>query len=72
MTEPARPLNAMRDSYLLARYAAITVALFVPLLPSFALVRNLYPFAGSTMMMAGGDSRSKPPQPLNNSPMVVH
>ena len=55
MTEPARPLNAMRDSYLLGRYAVLTVALFVPLLLSFAFLRNLYPFAASTMMMAGGD-----------------
>ena len=37
-----------------ARYAVLTVALFVPLLWAFLSVRNLYPFAASTMMMAGG------------------
>ncbi|HZT60894.1 MAG TPA: hypothetical protein VFA21_19985, partial [Pyrinomonadaceae bacterium] len=37
------------------RYAALTVALFAPLLFAFASVRNLYPFAASTEMMAGGD-----------------
>jgi hypothetical protein len=58
MKEPAQPLNAVRDRYLLARYAALTVALFVPLLLAFAFVRNLYPFAASTMMMAGGDLQS--------------
>jgi hypothetical protein len=37
------------------RYALLTAALFAPLLYSFLAVRNLYPFAASTMMMAGGD-----------------
>lgn len=37
------------------RYALLTAALFVPLLYSFLAVRNVYPFAASTMMMAGGD-----------------
>jgi hypothetical protein len=37
------------------RYAALTLALFVPLLTAFIFVRNLYPFAASTEMMAGGD-----------------
>jgi hypothetical protein len=37
------------------RYALLTVALFAPLLYCFFAVRNLYPFAASTMMMAGGD-----------------
>jgi hypothetical protein len=36
-------------------YALLTVALFAPLLYSFLAVRNVYPFAASTMMMAGGD-----------------
>jgi hypothetical protein len=36
------------------RYALLTVALFAPLLWAFLSVRNLYPFAASTMMMAGG------------------
>lgn len=37
------------------RYALLTAALFAPLLLSFISIRNLYPFAASTMMMAGGD-----------------
>jgi hypothetical protein len=37
------------------RYALLTAALFAPLLYSFLAVRNVYPFAASTMMMAGGD-----------------
>ncbi len=40
-----------------ARYALLTLALFAPLVYSFLAVRNLYPFAASTMMMAGGDLR---------------
>jgi hypothetical protein len=39
------------------RYALLTAALSGPLLLSFLSVRNLYPFAASTMMMAGGDLR---------------
>lgn len=41
-----------------SRYTILTFALFAPLLASFVLIRNLYPFAASTMMMAanpGGD-----------------
>lgn len=38
-------------------YAILTIALFAPLLASFVLIRNLYPFAASTMMMAAGNSR---------------
>ena len=37
------------------RYALLTAALFLPLLYSFIAIRNVYPFAASTMMMAGGD-----------------
>lgn len=48
----ARPDAARR---LKVRYALLTAALFVPLLYSFLAVRNVYPFAASTMMMAGGD-----------------
>ena len=33
------------------RYVVLTVALFVPLLLAFASLRNLYPFAASTMML---------------------
>lgn len=42
------------DRRLRVRYAALTVALFAPLLWAFVSVRNLYPVAASTMMMAGG------------------
>jgi hypothetical protein len=42
------------EGRLRVRYAILTVALFVPLLWAFLSVRNLYPFAASTMMMAGG------------------
>jgi len=37
------------------RYGILTLALFVPLLSSFVFIRNLYPFAASTMMMAAVD-----------------
>ncbi len=33
------------------KYAALTAALFVPLLLSFIFIRDLYPFAASTMMV---------------------
>lgn len=33
------------------RYAALTAALFIPLLLSFIFIRDLYPFAASTMMV---------------------
>ena len=39
------------------RYAILTLALCLPLLLSFVFIRNLYPFAASTMMMKGGDLR---------------
>jgi hypothetical protein len=40
------------------RYAVLTLALFVPLLVAFVSLRNLYPFAASTEMMAGGDPQA--------------
>ena len=43
------------DRRLKTRYALLTALLFIPLLTAFVFVRNLYPFAASTMMMAGGD-----------------
>lgn len=46
------------DRRLLIRYGALTFFLFVPLLIAFAFVRNLYPIAASTMMMAGGNFES--------------
>lgn len=60
-TGPFAELVAEDDSRarrrFLVRYALLTSALFFPLLISFAGIRNLYPFAASTMMMAGGDLR---------------
>jgi hypothetical protein len=47
--------SMQRDRWLLARYILLTFALFLPLVLAFAFIRNLYPFAASTMMMAGGD-----------------
>jgi hypothetical protein len=47
--------SAGSDRWLLSRYILLTLVIFVPLLIAFAFVRNLYPFAASTMMMAGGD-----------------
>ena len=49
--------NAQLKSHrrLRLRYAALTLLLFVPLMISFVFVRNLYPFAASTMMMEPGD-----------------
>lgn len=42
----------------LIRYAALTVALAVPLLLAFVSIRNLYPFAASTMMLRDRDRGS--------------
>ena len=47
-----------QDRRTLAGYAALTVALFVPLLLAFASIRNLYPFAASTMMLGIRDTQS--------------
>lgn len=49
----AKPVNPDERRWIVT-YALLTVFLFGPLLISFALIRNLYPFAASTMMMAGG------------------
>lgn len=46
------------DRRALVRYAALTVALFVPLVLAFFSLRNVYPFAASTMMLGGGDLQS--------------
>lgn len=40
------------------RYAALTVALFIPLILAFVSIRNLYPFAASTMMLGLKDMQS--------------
>jgi hypothetical protein len=46
------------DRRALVRYAALTIALFVPLILAFASIGNLYPFAASTMMMGIRDVQS--------------
>jgi hypothetical protein len=59
-TQDAKPddRSTAEDRRALVRYAALTVALFVPLLLAFASVRNLYPFAASTMMLGLKDMQS--------------
>jgi hypothetical protein len=55
MTGDIRRALRDRTRRLKLRYALLTAALFAPLLYSFLAVRNVYPFAASTMMMTGGD-----------------
>ena len=40
---------------LIVKYAALTLAIFLPLTWAFLRVRNLYPVASWNVMMAGGD-----------------
>ena len=49
----AERLHASRR--LCARFALLTAALFLPLLWSFATLRNSYPFAAWTVMLRGAD-----------------
>jgi len=41
-----------------ARYTALTITLFLPLLLAFTMIRNVYPFAASTMMLGIRDVQS--------------
>jgi hypothetical protein len=50
--------HAAEDRRALLRYAALTVALFIPLILAFVSIRNLYPFAASTMMLGLKDTQS--------------
>lgn len=50
--------HAAEDRQALVRYAALTAALFIPLLLAFASIRNLYPFSASTMMLGIRDTQS--------------
>ena len=50
--------RSAKERRLLFRYAALTVALAVPLLLAFFSIRNLYPFAASTMMLRDRDRGS--------------
>jgi hypothetical protein len=60
MTEDTRPQDGYdeRDQRALVRYVALSAALFVPLLLAFVAIRNLYPFAASTMMLGIRDTES--------------
>jgi hypothetical protein len=60
MTEDTkiRGRHAAADRRALVRYAALTVALFIPLILAFVSIRNLYPFAASTMMLGLRDTQS--------------
>ena len=60
MTEDTRPQDRYDEKHrrVLVRYAALTAALFVPLLIAFAAIRNLYPFAASTMMLGIRDTET--------------
>jgi hypothetical protein len=49
---------ARRDRRANLGYLALTVLLFVPLILAFASMRNLYPFAASTMMLDNGALQS--------------
>jgi hypothetical protein len=57
--DAGQPLDESREGArarrLRRRYAILTAGLFLPLLWAFVAVRNLYPFAASTMMMEGGN-----------------
>ena len=46
------------DRQTVLRYAALTLVLFIPLLLAFVTVRNVYPFAASTMMLANVEAQS--------------
>jgi len=51
----AKNLVLRNERWWRLHYAALTLVLFVPLMLAFAFVRNLYPFAASTMMMSRGN-----------------
>ena len=54
---PANPRGA-DDQRILSRYVVLTAALFLPLLFTFITIRNVYPFAASTMMLGIRDKQS--------------
>jgi len=47
-----------QERRVLTRYAVLTIALLIPLVLSFVFIRNLYPFAASTMMLRDRDPGS--------------
>jgi len=46
------------DKRIVRRYVLLTAALFLPLLFTFITIRNVYPFAASTMMLGIRDKQS--------------
>jgi hypothetical protein len=54
-TSKATNFSAPSERRLIVKYAILTAAIFLPLIWSFASVRNLYPFTAWNVMMAGGD-----------------
>ncbi|HEX3183168.1 MAG TPA: hypothetical protein VHQ94_00065 [Pyrinomonadaceae bacterium] len=54
-TSKATNFSAPSERGLIVKYAILTAAIFLPLIWSFASVRNLYPFTAWNVMMAGGD-----------------
>ncbi len=59
-TQDTKPADRQRaeDRQTLVRYTALTAILFIPSLLAFASIRNLYPFAASTMMVSNRDLQS--------------
>lgn len=47
-------IESAKDRRLRQRYVILTAGLFLPLVISFALSKNIYPFASWTVMMSGG------------------
>jgi hypothetical protein len=49
--------HSQEPRFVAVRYAALTVALFLPLIFTFIRIRDLYPFAASRMMLGTSDSQ---------------
>ncbi len=54
-TSKATNFSAPGERGLIVKYTILTAVIFLPLIWSFASVRNLYPFTAWNVMMAGGD-----------------
>lgn len=54
MSDLIQPDESLERRRLRLRYAMLTAALFLPLIASFVLARNVYPVASWTVMMSGG------------------
>jgi hypothetical protein len=50
--------HEVKDRHARVRYTALTISLFLPLLLAFFMIRNVYPFAASTMMLGIRDVQS--------------